>query len=77
MCCRFYYSFIIHLRGTFSCFRIAVLTCMAGDVLAFSCGMTECEHLPIERGGMDYAFRLQYTVAFRHASLFVFISKDP
>ena len=39
----FYYSFIDHLRGTINVFRIAVVTCMAGDALAFGCGMTECE----------------------------------
>ena len=39
----FYYSFIFHLQGTISCFRIAVITCMDGGAIAFSCGMTECE----------------------------------
>ena len=34
----FYYSFIVHLRGTIICFRIAVVTCRAGDALALSCG---------------------------------------
>ena len=34
----FYYSFIVHLRGTIICFRIAVVTCVAGDALALSCG---------------------------------------
>ena len=39
----FYFSFIVHLPGTIKLFRIAVVTCMAGDALAFSCGMAECE----------------------------------
>ena len=30
--------------------------------------------VPIGCGSMDYAFRLQHTVAFRQASLFVFIT---
>ena len=34
----FYHSFLVHLRGTIICFRIAVVTCVAGDALALSCG---------------------------------------
>ena len=33
-----YYSFIVHLRGTIICFRIAVVKYVAGDALALSCG---------------------------------------
>ena len=63
----FYYSFIVHLQGSISIFRIAVVTCMTGNALAFSCGMTVNVVL-IGRGSMNYPFWLQHTVAFRQAS---------
>ena len=69
----FYYSFIVHLRGTINFFFcIAVVTCMAGEVLAFSCGMTECERCA------DWIWWVMpfgdNTLAFRQASLLVFIA---
>ena len=72
----FYYSFIVHFRGTISCFH-TVVTCMAGDALAFSCGMIECERcaeLGVVAWTKKYKFWLQHSVAFRQASLFVFIA---
>ena len=49
---------------------------MAGDALALSCGADWVVNVvPIACGSMDKAFRLQHTVPFRQASLFVFIAR--
>ena len=66
--------FIIPLSFIFKVLLIFFVLLLAVDALAFSCGMTECERCADWVWEHGYAFWRQHTVAFRQASLFVFIA---
>ena len=74
--CSLYYSFLsFTFEVLLSVFGIAIVPYMAGDAFASSCDMTDVNVVPIGCGSMEHVFWRQYTVAFRQASLFVFIYK--